>query len=82
MEKRLSQVDNMLLRQKEIDDILLENDQMKNEIKNLKNENDFLKFLFKTKMVKNTSNYSDNNSSTTINNDKNFSDTLESLKNY
>lgn len=71
MEKRLVEVDNMLIDQKEIISINQENIKMKDEIHNLKNENDFLKRLIKNKTIVENSNQSnsDDNSSTTVNRD-------------
>lgn len=82
MEKRLVEVDNMLIDQKEIISINQENIKMKDEIHNLKNENDFLKRLIKNKTIVENSNQSnsDDNSSTTVNRDYKFEETLESLK--
>jgi len=82
MENRLAEVDNLLIDQKEISSIKQENEQMKVEITNLRNENDFLKRLLKNKTVLDQSNQSigDDNSSTTVNREKNFEETLESLK--
>lgn len=82
MENRLVEVDNLLIDQKEISSIKQENEHMKLEINNLKNENDFLKRLIKNKTVLDQSNQSigDDNSSTTVNREKNFEETLESLK--